>query len=79
MTRFGVAVAGSSLLNRGIWPTCLAAPVCAAAVAARLLGLTADKTADALGIALTMTSGAPGRPIGASPRWLLLGIAARAG
>jgi len=79
MTRFGVAVAGSSLLNRGIWPTCLATPVCAAAVAARLLGLTADKTADALGIALTMTSGGPGRPIGASPRWLLLGIAPRAG
>jgi 2-methylcitrate dehydratase PrpD len=26
-----------------------------------------------------MTSGAPGRPIGASPRWLLLGTAARAG
>jgi 2-methylcitrate dehydratase PrpD len=79
MTRFGVAVAGPSLLNRGIWPTYLVAPMCAAAVAARLLGLTADKTADALGIALTMTSGRPGRPIGASPRWLLLGIAARAG
>jgi 2-methylcitrate dehydratase PrpD len=79
MTRFGVAVAGPSLLHRGIWPTYLATPVCAAAIAARLLGLTAEKTADALGIALTMTSGGPGRPIGASPRWLLLGIAARAG
>jgi 2-methylcitrate dehydratase PrpD len=79
MTRFGVAVAGPSILQRGIWPTYLAAPVCAAAVAARLLGLTADKTANALGIALTMTTGAPGRPIGASPRWLLLGMAARAG
>jgi len=41
--------------------------VCAAAVAARLLGLTADKTANALGIALTMTTGAPGKLIGASP------------
>jgi 2-methylcitrate dehydratase PrpD len=79
MTRFGAAVAGPSILQRGIWPTYLAAPVCAAAVAARLLGLTAEKIADALGIALTMTSGAPGRPIGASPRWLLLGFAARAG
>jgi len=79
MTRFGVAVAGAALLPGGIWPTYLAAPVCAAAVAARLLGLPAEKTANALGIALTMTSGAPGRPIGASPRWLLLGLAARAG
>jgi 2-methylcitrate dehydratase PrpD len=79
MTRFGVAVAGPSVLQQGIWPTYLAAPVCAAAVAARLLGLTADKTANALGIALAMTTGAPGKPIGASPRWLLLGMAARAG
>jgi 2-methylcitrate dehydratase PrpD len=79
MTRFGVAVAGPSLLPRGIWPTYLATPLCAAAVAARLLGLPAEKTANGLGIALTMTSGAAGRPIGASPRWLLLGLAARAG
>jgi 2-methylcitrate dehydratase PrpD len=79
MTRFGVAIAGPRILQHGIWPTYFAAPVCAAAVAARLLGLTADKTADALGIALTMASGAPGRLIGASPRWLLLGNAARAG
>jgi 2-methylcitrate dehydratase PrpD len=79
MTRFGVAVAGPSILHRGIWPTYLAAPACAAAVTARSLRLTAGKTADALGIALTMTSGGPGRPVGASPRWLLLGFAARAG
>jgi len=79
MTRFGAAVAGPNILSRGIWPSYLAAPVCAAAVAARLLGLSAEKTANAIGIALTMTCGAPGRPIGASPRWLLLGLAARAG
>jgi len=79
MTRFGVAIAGPSILARGVWPTYFSAPVCAAAVTARLLGLSADKTADALGIALTMSSGAPGRPIDASPRWLLLGMAARAG
>jgi 2-methylcitrate dehydratase PrpD len=79
MTRFGVAVAGPSILQRGIWPTYLAAPICAAAVTARLLGLNSEKTADAMGIALTMTCGAPGRPAGATPRWLLLGIAARTG
>ncbi len=79
MTRFGEAIDGPSILHRGIWPTYLAAPLCAAAVTARLLNLSAEKTADALGMALTMSSGAPGRPMGASPRWLLLGMAARAG
>jgi 2-methylcitrate dehydratase PrpD len=79
MTRFGKAVAGPAILPRGIWPTYLAAPICAAAVTARSLGLNSEKIADALGIALTMTSGAAGKPAGASPRWLLLGMAARAG
>jgi 2-methylcitrate dehydratase PrpD len=79
MIRFGVAAAGPSILQRGIWPTYLAAPICAAAVTARMLGLNSEKTANALAIALTMTSGAAGRPAGATPRWLLLGIAARAG
>jgi 2-methylcitrate dehydratase PrpD len=79
MTRFGVAIDGPGILPRGIWPTYLAAPICAAAVASYLLGLTPSQTANALGIALTMTSGAAGKPIGATSRWLLLGTAARAG
>jgi 2-methylcitrate dehydratase PrpD len=79
MTRFGAAISGPSVLQQGIWPTLMGAPICAAAVTARLLGLSPEKTAHALGIALTMTTGAPGRPVGASPRWLLLGMAARAG
>jgi 2-methylcitrate dehydratase PrpD len=79
MTRFGSAISGPSVLQQGIWPTYMAAPICAAAVTARLLGLSPEKTAHALGIALTMTTGAPGRPVGESPRWLLLGMAARAG
>jgi 2-methylcitrate dehydratase PrpD len=79
MTRFGAAVAGPTILQRGIWPTYLTSPVCAAAVTSQLLGLNAEKTANALAISLTMISGAPGRPVGASPRWLLLGLAARAG
>jgi len=79
MTRFGVAVAGHEISSQGIWPTYLGAPICAAAVTARLLGLTSIETANALAIALSMTSGAPGKPAGESPRWLLLGMAARAG
>jgi 2-methylcitrate dehydratase PrpD len=79
ITRLGVAVAGSEIVYRGIWPTYLTAPVGASAVTSRLLGLDAIKTANALGIALTLTSGAPGAAGGRSPRWLLLGFAARAG
>ena len=79
MTRFGAAIGGPRLVYQGLWPTYFTAPMGAAAVASRLLGLDAAQTADALGIALTMTSGAPGGPSPASPRWLLLGLAARAG
>ena len=79
ITRFGMAIDGPGVLIRGIWPTYFAAPVCVAAVASRLLGLTPEKTANALGIAFTMTSGASGKPAGASPRCLLLGMAARSG
>lgn len=80
MTRLGTAVKGPAILSRGIWPTYLVAPFAAAAVTARLLGLDAGRTADALAIALAMASGGPGaQAAGASPRWLLVGQAARAG
>ncbi|HVB34097.1 MAG TPA: MmgE/PrpD family protein [Patescibacteria group bacterium] len=79
MTHLGVAVRGPEILARGIWPTYLAAPVAAAAVTGRLLGLDPGRIADALAMALTRISGGPGRPPSPSPRWLLLGLAARAG
>jgi 2-methylcitrate dehydratase PrpD len=79
MTRFGAAIDGPHIVYRGLWPTYFAAPMGAAAVAARLLNLDPGKTANALGIALAAASGAPGGPSSPSPRWLLLGLAARAG
>ena len=79
MTRFGQAIDGPHIVYRGLWPTYFAAPMGVAAVAARLLNLDAAKTANALGIALAAASGAPGGPSSPSPRWLLLGLAARAG
>jgi 2-methylcitrate dehydratase PrpD len=80
-TRLGTAVAGPTILYRGIWPTYLVGPIGAAAVTARLLGLDAGRTADALGLALSLSSGAAGvsAPSGASARWLQLGLAARDG
>lgn len=79
MTRFGAAIDGPHIVYRGLWPTYFAAPLGAAAAAARLLNLDPMQTADALGIALASASGAPGGPSAPSPRWLLLGLAARTG
>lgn len=79
MIRLSLAVSGATILYRGVWPTFFSAPVSAAATAAALIGLDAARTADALAIALSLSSGAPGGPSAPSPRWLLLGQAARAG
>lgn len=79
MKRLSLAVSGATILYRGIWPTFFTAPLGAAAAAAPLLGLDAAQTADALAIALTLSSGAAGGHGGTSPRWILLGQAARAG
>ncbi len=83
MTWLGSALGGPSLLYRGIWPTYLLAPLGAAAVAARLLRLGPVHAASALAIALCRISGGAGghggAQVGCSPRWLLVGEAARSG
>ncbi|WP_440534564.1 MmgE/PrpD family protein [Variovorax sp. YR566] len=87
MTCLGETFSGPEILHSGIWPTLLLAPVTTAAVASTLLGLDAERTANALAIALTASNGRPGGSAsagvaagpGTSARWLLLGMAARAG
>ena len=80
MTRLGAALDGPTILYRGIWPTYFAAPFAVAGVAARLLGLSAERCAHALAIALAFASPAVGRQSGASmSRWLAIGNAARSG
>lgn len=87
MTRLGKAVSGPEILHKGIWPTYLLAPVTAAAVTAKLLNLDWERTAHALAIALSTASGRPGGSVsggvvgsvGTSARWLLAGLAAKAG
>ncbi len=79
MTWLSRLVDGAHVFYRGIWPTYYATPVCAAAVMARLLGLDARRTANALAIALTASSPGIGAPDGLTPRWLLIGEAARLG
>ena len=74
--RFGLAIDGPIIVHKGVWPTCLLAPIGAAAVTAKLLGLNAAQIADALAIALVQANGNLG---GKSPRWLMLGLATRTG
>src|SRR3982074_3626026 len=56
MTRMGQAVRGPEILYRGVWPSCFAAPLSAAATAARMRDLDARQTADALSLALMLST-----------------------
>jgi 2-methylcitrate dehydratase PrpD len=80
MIRLGLALDGPSILYRGIWPTYLAAPFGIAAVAARLLDLSAEQATHALALALTLAAPGVGHhnaPSGS--RWFAAGSAARNG
>lgn len=79
-TRIGVAVRGPQVLYRGIWPSYLAAPVAAAASAARIFGLDASRTGHALSLACMLMAGGVGRIHGApSGRWFLYAAAVAGG
>jgi 2-methylcitrate dehydratase PrpD len=80
MTRMGQAVRGPDILYRGVWPSCFAAPLSAAATAARMGGFDARQTADALSLALMISTRGTGRPHGSpSARWLMFAVAVAAG
>lgn len=80
MTRFGAACDGPRILYRGVWPTLFGAPLAAAATAARLWGLDAERTAEALSLALLATTARLGRLRGRRPaRWVMFGHAVAAG
>ncbi len=73
MTRFGRAANGPFVLYRGVWPTYFASSLAAAATSARILGLSTEETAHALGAAVTLTNGTSAKIAGLSSRWLTLG------
>jgi 2-methylcitrate dehydratase PrpD len=80
LVRLGLAIDGARILYRGIWPTYFAAPLAAAAIAARLGSLSEDETAHALALALMLTAGRSGRFQGRLPgRSVILGMAVSAG
>ncbi len=72
VTRFGIAIDGASALARGVWPTAVAAPLGAAAVAARMWDFDQAQTEHALSLALMLMAGRTGRFQGALwGRWVL--------
>ena len=73
MIGFATAIGGATAIYRGVWPTLAAAPIGAAAVAARLAGLDAERTRAALALAIGRSSWWTDRSL---PRWLTLGHAA---
>lgn len=78
--RLGLAINGPQVLYRGIWPTYFAAPVGAAAAAARMLQLDPTQTAHALSLAFMLVAGGVGRIHGApSGRWFLYANAVSGG
>ena len=80
MTRLGEAARGPDILYRGVWPSCFAAPFATAATAARMRGLDARQTADALSLALMLATRGNGRPHGSpSARWVMFAAAVAAG
>jgi 2-methylcitrate dehydratase PrpD len=80
MTRMGRAVRGPDILYRGVWPSCFAAPLSVAATAARMDGFDARQTADALSLALMLSTRGTGRPHGSpSARWVMFAVAVAAG
>ena len=80
MTRLGAAIDGARILYRGVWPTYFTAPLGTAAIAARMGGLSEDRTAHALSLALMRSAGRSGRFHGQIPgRSVILAMAAADG
>lgn len=80
LVRVGLAIDGPRVLGSGVWPTLFAAPLGAAAVAARAFGLTAEATAGAFSTALALSTGTSIRTrTEPTSRWLTVGAAAASG
>jgi 2-methylcitrate dehydratase PrpD len=66
----GVAIGGAKALEKGVWPTLLAAPLMAAVTASSMRGHNTAKLSHAMALSLGGTSGRLGRPSGTpSGRW----------
>src|SRR5215471_2024137 len=66
----GIAIDGTKALEKGIWPTLLAAPIMAAVTASSMRGHNAGQLSHAIALSLAGAGGRLGRPSGTpSGRW----------
>ncbi|MDP2601050.1 MAG: MmgE/PrpD family protein [Deltaproteobacteria bacterium] len=80
IARVGLAIDAPALFARGWWPSTICGALGVAAAGAKLLGWPAEKTANALGIAVLQTGGMiTGGNEGATARHLAFGRAAQNG
>jgi 2-methylcitrate dehydratase PrpD len=80
LIRFGLAINGPAVLQKGIWPTYFSAPVGSTAVAARALKLNQKQAVNALSTGFAFSSGTVIHPHGElTSRWLTIGLAAQNG
>lgn len=80
MITLGLAANGAENVYRGVWPTYLTGGIAAAAIAAKVMGLSERQIRDAMAIAASSATGVTGRiEEEPAPRWLVLAAAVQAG
>ena len=80
MITLGLAANGAEIVYRGVWPTYLTGGIAAAAIAAKVMGLSERQIRDAMAIAASGATGVTGRiEEEPAPRWLVLASAVQSG
>ncbi len=80
MLTLALAADGAANIYRGIWPTYLTGGIAAAAISAKIMGLSETQIRDAMGIAASSATGITGRvEEEPTPRWFVLATAIESG
>ncbi|HEX3970148.1 MAG TPA: MmgE/PrpD family protein [Stellaceae bacterium] len=80
MLTLGLAANGAEIVYKGVWPTYLTGGIGAAAIAAKIMGLSETQIRDAMAIAGSSATGITGRiEAEPAPRWFVLATAVQSG
>lgn len=80
MLTLGLAANGAEIVYKGVWPTYLTGGIGAAAIAAKIMGLSERQIRDAMAIAGSSATGVTGRiDEEPAPRWFVLATAVQSG
>jgi 2-methylcitrate dehydratase PrpD len=80
MLTLGLAANGAEIVYKGVWPTYLTGGIGAAAIAAKIMGLSETQIRDAMAIAGSSATGVTGRiEQEPAPRWFVLASAVQSG